>query len=50
MNITLRRVPFGFMVRVRKGVPEVFVRTPDIGNPRDGAINYILAMWECAQP
>lgn len=51
MNITIRPVPFGFLVRIRKGVPPVFIRTPDIGcgDPRDGVISYISKMWELAR-
>jgi hypothetical protein len=50
VNITIRRVAFGFMIRVRAGVPEVFIRTPDTGHAREGVIRYIELLWECAQP
>ncbi len=50
MNITIRRVPFGFLVRIRAGVPEVFIPWTSEFNKREGVARYVATMWECARP
>lgn len=50
MNISIRRVAFGFMVRVRTGVPPVFIPWTSYCNQREGVARYVAAMWECARP
>lgn len=42
MNINIRKVRGGYLIRIRRGVPPLFISL------RADAIRYIENMWECA--